>query len=145
MQTRALTPDHHVSPQIDPADAPALAEAGFTLVICNRPDEEVPPSHQAAAMEQAVRAAGMDFAVLPVRHDSLTPELIAEQAQLSSAAQAKGGKTLAYCNSGTRSSFVWALGQAGHRPVEEIMQAGAEVGYDFRPVQHLLGQQIIPG
>ena len=55
------------------------------------------------------------------------------------------GKVLGFCRSGTRSTIVWALGQAGHRPVEEIMQAGAEVGYDFRPVQHLLGQQIIPG
>ena len=47
MDIRQITPDYFVSPQIDPADLPAIAEAGFTRVICNRPDAENPPSHQA--------------------------------------------------------------------------------------------------
>ena len=68
MDPRTLTPRYSVSPQISVEDIPAIAEAGFTAVICNRPDSEVPPSHQADAIGAAVRAAGLDFDVLPSTH-----------------------------------------------------------------------------
>ena len=126
MELRQITDTYHVSPQIDPEDAPALAEAGVSLVICNRPDAEVPPSHQAAEVEKAVRAAGMEFAALPLTHQTMTPENVARQADLVESAE---GKVLAYCASGTRCSVVWALGQAGARPTDEILAATARAGY----------------
>ena len=42
MDPRTLTPRYTVSPQITPEDIPAIKEAGFTTVICNRPDQEIP-------------------------------------------------------------------------------------------------------
>jgi uncharacterized protein (TIGR01244 family) len=126
MELRQITETYHVSPQIDPEDAPAIAEAGVKLVICNRPDSEVPPSHQAEEVEKAVRAAGVDFAALPLTHQTMTPENVAKQAELVESA---GGKVLAYCASGTRCSVVWALGQAGERPTDEILAATARAGY----------------
>ena len=53
MDIRHIDESYHVSPQITPEDAAALAEAGFSTLICNRPDAEVPPALQAEAMRQA--------------------------------------------------------------------------------------------
>ena len=64
---RAITDRYNVSPQISVEDVAALKDAGITSVICNRPDAEVPPSHQAETIGAAVRAAGMTFEVLPIR------------------------------------------------------------------------------
>ena len=46
MDIRQITPDFAAGPQIEPADMAALAEAGFTTVINNRPDAEIPPDLQ---------------------------------------------------------------------------------------------------
>ena len=47
------------------------------------------------------------------------------------AIDASAGPTLAYCASGTRSSIVWSLGQAGDLPTDEIIAATAAAGYDL--------------
>ncbi|WP_371060021.1 TIGR01244 family sulfur transferase [Rhodosalinus sp. 5P4] len=126
MDIRQIDARYHVSPQIAAEDAEALAEAGFTRVICNRPDAEVPPSHQAEAIGEAVRAAGLEFEVLPLTHETMTPENVARQAALVDTAP---GKVLAYCASGTRCTVVWALGQARRQSPEEILSAAAQAGY----------------
>ncbi len=135
MDIRTLTPTYHVSPQIEPAELSTLASEGFTTVICNRPDGEVPPSHQAAAIEAAAREAGLDFHALPLTHQTLNPENVARHRDL--VAQANG-KVLAYCASGTRSTIVWALGQAGARPVEEILAAAQAAGYQLDNIRPTL-------
>ena len=126
MDIRPITPAFAASPQIDPADAAAIKAAGFVTVICNRPDAEVPPSHQADAMRQAIEAEGLTFVVNPVTHQGLNAEMVEIQTNAAAA-----GKTLAYCASGTRSTIVWALGQAGEMPADEIIAAGANAGYDL--------------
>ncbi|APZ51276.1 TIGR01244 family sulfur transferase [Salipiger abyssi] len=136
-----LTPGYFVSPQIAVEEVPALAEAGISLVICNRPDDEVPPSHQAAALESAVRAAGMDFVHIPVTNDTLTLDQVAQQAALIEAAE---GPVFAYCRSGTRSSIVWAMGQAGKMETDAILSAATKAGYQLdglRPTLDALAAQ----
>jgi uncharacterized protein (TIGR01244 family) len=135
MDIRQIDQRYHVSPQIDPQDAEALAEAGFTRVICNRPDAEVPPSHQAEAVGAAVRAAGLEFEVLPLTHQTMTPENVARQAELVEGAP---GKVLAYCASGTRCTVVWALGQAASRSPEEILEKAAGAGYQLEGLRPTL-------
>jgi sulfide:quinone oxidoreductase len=44
------------------------------------------------------------------------------------------GPVLCYCRSGTRSTTLWALSQAGRLPADEIISAAANAGYD---VSHL--------
>lgn len=135
MDLRQLTPRYFVSPQIDPADMPALKEAGITCILCNRPDAEVPPSHGADAMRAAAQAAGLRFENVPLTHQSMVPPVIAQN-------RAAGVETqdvvLAYCASGTRSTIAWALGQAGTLPAEEIMQAASASGYDLSNIRHVL-------
>lgn len=128
MDIRPLSPDFAVSPQIAAEDIPAIAAAGFTTVICNRPDMEVPPSHQAAAIGAAAEAAGLRFVVIPVTHQGLNMQMVSDQ---RAAADASDGPTLAYCASGTRSSIVWSLGQARDMPAEAIIAATTAAGYDL--------------
>ena len=134
MDIRPITPAYAASPQIDPADAAAIKAAGYVTVICNRPDAEVPPSLQAEAMRAAIEAEGLTFVVNPVTHQGLNDEMVAVQK-----AAAAAGPTLAYCASGTRSTIVWALGQAGEMPADEIIAAGAQAGYDLRGLRDRLG------
>ena len=135
MDVRQITETYHAAPQVNPEDMAALAEAGFTTVICNRPDVEIPPSHHAAVMQQAAEAAGLDFHILPLTHQTFTPENIARH---NSFVESASGRCLAYCASGTRSTYAWAMGQAGEMSVDDIVSAGAKGGYDLEPLRGML-------
>jgi uncharacterized protein (TIGR01244 family) len=126
MDIRQITPDYAVGPQIEPTDLAALAEAGFGTVINNRPDMEIDPDQQSAAMRAAAQAAGLAYVENPVINGGLTLDMV--EAQGAAVAQAKG-PVFAWCRSGTRSSIVWALSQAGQRPTAEIIAALAQAGY----------------
>jgi len=126
MDIRPLDDAASVAPQVDPEDLPALAADGYTTLICNRPDAEVPPSHQAAAMQSAAEAAGLAFVFNPVSMPNLTLQAVEEQSEAMAAAE---GKTLAYCASGTRSAILWALSMAGEKSADDILAATAAAGY----------------
>lgn len=128
MDLRQLTSRLFVSPQLTPADMPALAEAGFVTVICNRPDTEVTEDLQTEAMRAAAMAAGLRFEVLELVHQTLTPENAAVQSALIETA---GDRVVAYCRSGTRCSVIWALGQLGERSVDDVMAATRAAGYNL--------------
>ena len=128
MDIRHITPDYAVSPQIDPRDLPTIVAAGFKAIICNRPDAEVPPSHQCDAIETAAKAAGLSFTHNPVTHQGLDMQMVTTQAD---ACAAVDGPVLAYCASGTRSSIVWSLSQAGKMPTDDIIAATAAAGYEL--------------
>lgn len=140
MDIRQISPDYAVSPQIAVEDVPAIAAAGFKTIICNRPDAEIPPSHHAVAIQAAAEAAGLTFVINPVTHQGLNMDMVAAQ---KAAITQSAGPTLAYCASGTRSSIVWSLGQAGDMPTDEIIAATAAAGYDLggmrAQLDHLAG------
>ena len=137
MDPRKITDRYSVSPQIAPEDAEALKAAGFTTVICNRPDTEVPPGLQADAVGDAVRRVGLRFEVLPITHQTLTHENARRQAEIVGHSD---GPVLAYCASGTRSTFLWAIGATADMPPAKIVEAGARAGYDLGPLIPALEQ-----
>ncbi len=128
MTPHAITDRYHVSPQIEPVDAAAIKAAGYSLVICNRPDNEVPPMLQAAAIRAAVEAEGLRFEVLPLTHQTMTAENILKQSDLAASAD---GPVLAYCASGTRCSVIWALGHAEELGADAVLEATAKAGYNL--------------
>jgi uncharacterized protein (TIGR01244 family) len=128
MDIRQISHDYAVAPQILPEDAARIKEAGFTTVICNRPDAENPPELQAEAMRVAVEAAGLTFVLNPVVPGALTIENVEVQTK---AQRHSDGPVLAYCASGNRSSIVWALGKAGEMPTDEIIAGPARHGYNM--------------
>lgn len=138
MDIRQITPSYSVTPQIAIKDLPAIKAAGFSRIICNRPDVENPPQLQAAAMAEAAATVGIDFVALPLTHDTMTPENIAKQAEL---AESANGPVLAYCASGTRSTVVWSLGQVTNgADVAETLTTAANAGYDLSGLKPRLDQ-----
>jgi len=128
MDIRAITPDYAVSPQIEPQDLPAIKAAGYVTVIDNRPDGEIPPHLHADTMRKAAEALGLTFVANPVIGGAMTMDNVAAQ---GAAIAASPGPVFAYCASGNRSSVVWALSQAGKRPVDELVGLPARFGYQL--------------
>lgn len=135
MIPRHLTEKLAVTPQIDPEDMAALAQAGFTTVIANRPDSEVESSHRSDAMAGHAAEAGLDYHYLPIVPGQLGPDQVQQFRDILDNAP---GPVLAYCRSGTRSTTAWALGQAGQRPASEIVEAARQAGYDLSHLAPLL-------
>ena len=132
MDIRPLSETFAVSPQIEPRDLAAIKAAGFTTVVCNRPDAEVPPGVQADAIRRAAEAEGLRFIDNPLSHGSLTMDHIETQGR--TLAESKG-PVFAYCASGNRSSILWALSQAGRVPTDDLVAAGARAGYNLEGIR----------
>ena len=128
MDIRALTPDYAVSPQIEPGDLPAIKAAGYVTIIDNRPDGEIPPHLHTPHMQAAAEALGLTFVANPVIGGQLTMDNVTAQA---AAIAASPGPVFAYCASGNRSSVVWALANAGKRPVDDLVGLPARFGYQL--------------
>lgn len=130
MTFRTLTDRYATSPQITPADVPAIAAAGYVRVICNRPDGENPPELSAEMMRRAVEAAGLDFVLNPVIGGALTMDNVTSQRDAIDSAT---GPVFAYCASGNRSSIVWALANAGRMTTDDLIASAARWGYNLEP------------
>lgn len=129
MHYNSLTAEYAVAPQIDPADMAGLAEAGFTTILCNRPDVEVPGPFQAEAMRAAAQAAGLAFVDNPFTHGQLTEDLLSRQAETLASAS---GPVLAYCASGTRCTILWLLLQArAGADIDAALGAAERAGYQL--------------
>ena len=137
MDIRPLTDTFSAAPQIDPAELPDIAAAGYTTVICNRPDMEVTEDLYAEAMAKAAADAGLEFHVIPVGHGGMSMEMFDQTAEILENSK---GPVLAYCRSGTRSTHVWAFTMAGKMPVDDIIAAAARGGYDLSAARGQLEQ-----
>lgn len=105
-----IAPDVCVAPQLDAASMAEVAAAGFKSVVNNRPDFEAGPEQPThASIEAAARAAGLEYAFLPVDPAFQTPEEIARFAALL---QSMPRPMLAFCRSGTRSGRLYTAAAA---------------------------------
>ncbi len=124
-----------VSGQIEPSQVAALKDQGVTMIVNNRPDDEEPGQPAAADIKAAAEAAGIDYRHIPIAR-GIGP---ADAEAMQEAARECDGKMLAFCKSGTRSTFAWAVAQANSgQSREDIEKAAAQAGYDLSPVAHLL-------
>lgn len=107
-----LNADVCVAPQLSPDAMVDAAAAGFRSVINNRPDfEHGPDQPTSAAIEAAARAAGLQYAHLPVAGGYQSPEEIARFAELIATMP---HPLLCFCRSGARSTRLYvAATQAG--------------------------------
>ncbi|WP_305097388.1 TIGR01244 family sulfur transferase [Croceibacterium aestuarii] len=135
---RTLSDSMLASPQITPSDLQDAKEQGVTLVVNNRPEGESPDQTPGAEIEAAARAAGLQYRAIPIDHSGFS---LSQVAAMDEALTAAEGKVLAYCRSGTRSTFLWALAQArrGTAPAALVATASA-AGYDISPIAGMLQQ-----
>ena len=133
---RTLDPSISVFGQIEPADVAAAKAQGFTTIVNNRPENEQPGQPSGAEIEAAAKAAGLDYVAIPVDHSGFSDWQVTAMADALE--QAKG-PVLAFCRSGTRSTFLWALarnrlGDEG----EALIAKAANAGYDLNPIRSVL-------
>lgn len=128
-----------VAAQISPKDVADAAKQGFTMIINNRPDQEEPGQPSGDEIREAARMAGLAYVAIPITHGGFSINQV--EAMQKALAEA-GGPVLAYCRSGTRSTFCWALakGTAGEDP-DELARKAANAGYDISPIKPLLGRR----
>jgi len=125
------TPTDAAARQSAPGEGAAVVAEGFKVRINNRPDVEIPADLQCDVMRAAAEAAGLTYVTNPVMNGGMTMDMVVSQGAAVAKAE---GPILAYCRSGTRSTIIWALSQAGTIPTEEMVNAAAEAGYDLAPM-----------
>ncbi len=135
MDIKNITTQVSVSGQIVAADVPAIAQAGFKSLICNRPDGEGADQPSFKEIEQAAMAAGLPIRYLPAESGKVTREHGAAFAQLLDELPKP---ILAYCRSGMRSTILWALASASNMPLPQVIEIAAKAGYDLRGMGHSL-------
>lgn len=105
------------------------------MIVNNRPDGEEPNQPSSLELEAAARAAGLDYRHIPVAGGFSGDQLDA----MVEALQSAEGAVVAFCKSGTRSIFLWALARAQQGdPAEELMRQAVQAGYDLTPIQRYL-------
>ena len=117
--------------QITPQDIPNLAAQGFTAVVCNRPDGEVPGQATMDEIEAACHAADLLFVRYPV--DAMNfpgPDIEG----LGALFDDPGQTVLAYCRTGTRCANLWVTSQTGDGQAEAV-QLAREIGFDLSLVR----------
>jgi uncharacterized protein (TIGR01244 family) len=106
-----LSADVCAAGQLDPAGVQAVADAGFKSLVNNRPDFEGGPDQPtSAAIEAAARAAGLQYAHLPVSGAYQSPEEIQRFRELLATLPRP---LLAFCRSGARSGKLYQAAVAG--------------------------------
>jgi uncharacterized protein (TIGR01244 family) len=133
---KTLTNDILVAGQIDTDAVAEARDAGVTLIVNNRPEDESPDQVPGAVIAAAARAAGMDYVAIPITHSGFSlPQVEAMVAALGGAQ----GKILAYCRSGARSTNLWALAEAkqGGDP-DALTNIAAKAGYDISPIRPMM-------
>ncbi len=122
-----------VSGQIQPDDVATIKDLGFVAIINNRPEGESPDQPAGAEIEAAAKAAGLAYHAIPLGREGVNPQMVAETRAVL---EGSNGPVFAFCRSGTRSTTLWALSQAGQMDAGQIIREAAEAGYDM---SHLAG------
>ncbi|MBX9796297.1 TIGR01244 family sulfur transferase [Sphingomonas sp.] len=131
---RPLDPDFAVAPQIAPEDMAEIAALGFQAVVNNRPEGEAPDQPAGETLRAAATAAGLRYAEIPVAGGFSHEQLDALGAVVDA-----GGPVLAFCASGTRSCFLWALASARRGADPQVLAKKAAVaGYSLAPVAGMM-------
>jgi uncharacterized protein (TIGR01244 family) len=100
-----ISSDFAISPQITAAQLAQLKSAGFTTVICNRPDHEDAGQPTFAEIKAAAEAAGLEAHHIPIRPGQATD---ADVVAFDTAVTTAKGKVLAYCRSGARAQSLYS-------------------------------------
>lgn len=127
MSPFALTDSLSVSAQIRPDDVPRLSEQGFTVIVCNRPDGEVPEQPNMDEIEAACATAGVLFIRYPVTAmDFPGPDLQGLGALFDDPAH----RVLAYCRTGTRCANLW-IASRSEDALADAVTVSREIGFDL--------------
>ena len=127
-----------VTGQIYPEDVVAIKSAGFVTLVNNRPDAESPGQPSGENVKIAAKAAGLSYYNIPMGREGVSPEMIENTRAVL---EGSDGPVLCFCRTGTRSTTLWALSQAGRMAADQIIDAAANAGYDMTHLAGHLGSK----
>jgi len=114
------------APQLRPEDLPAVAAAGFRVVINNRPDGEALGQPSSEELRAAAEQAGLEYHYYPLNAFNYPgQDLAAMQALFDNSER----PVLAFCRSGTRSTNLWISTRAVVEQ-EAARRHAQALGYD---------------
>lgn len=140
MDIKKIGPDLSVSPQITPQDVAIIASLGFRSLIISRPDGEASDQPDHISITEAATRSGLSVRYLPVISGKVSDQDV-EAFRLAMAELP--APALGYCRTGTRSTTLWALSQAGHLSTDAILQTAKDAGYDLGALRSRLDQKEI--
>lgn len=132
MNITKVTDQFSVSSQVELADISMLADKGYRLLICNRPDNEAPNQPRFADLEKEAAKAGLEFIYLPVIPGKIQDEHVDE---FQSIIEKVAKPVHAFCRTGTRSITLWAHYQRRQGiSSESILGILNDCGYDLKNI-----------
>jgi sulfide:quinone oxidoreductase len=134
---KEITDHFAVAGQIKTSDMQAIKAWGAKLLINNRPDGEPGFNVHSSIIETASQENQLDYIHLPVIASQLSMSNISAMAK---AVNVCDGKVLAFCRTGTRCTYLWALMQPPHISTSTIISMAAVAGYDLENLRGLLNQ-----
>ncbi|VDC23451.1 TIGR01244 family sulfur transferase [Pseudogemmobacter humi] len=102
---RRLDESFSAGGQVRAADLPAIREAGFSMLLCLRPDGEDPGQPAFAVIADEAARLGLSAFHIPVSGMPGAQELAAFRAVMAGAR----GSVLGWCRSGARAEALWRL------------------------------------
>jgi len=134
-----IAPGLFAAAQVDRAAIQEIAASGARTLINNRPDGEEPgqlPAEQARAEAEKL---GLTYIHIPVTSSSIAlGDVEAMQRALATAPK----PVVMHCRSGTRSTLLWAAGEAlaGRRDTGELVADAAEKGFQIASLPDLVAR-----
>lgn len=128
MDIRKLTDALAASSQIRIENLKELAALGYRSVLSNRPDSEETNQPSAEEIRTAAEAAGLAFAHVPVVAGNISDK---DLEAFRRAVRDLPQPILGFCRTGTRTTTLWALAQAGILGVAPVLATAKQAGYDL--------------
>lgn len=127
MNAAQLTDTIAVAGQITPAQVAEIAEAGFKVLVNNRPDGEEAGQPASAQIEAAAVDAGLEYLHLPVTGMDFPGPGAAQMATLF---DDEARPVFAFCRTGTRCTNLWVATRSQEARQAAIQRAQA-LGFDL--------------
>ena len=109
-----------VTGQVRAEDVGAIAKAGYRAIVCNRPDGEAADQPMFKELERVAQEHGLQAHYLPAETGKVSDE---QSRQFGRLLAELPKPVLAFCRTGMRSVTMWAMSEAGTRPLPELLDA----------------------
>lgn len=127
MRIISLTDSVGVAGQVRPEDMPSIAQAGYQVVINNRPDGEAPDQPPSEDIAAAANAAGLEYHYYPLNAMNYPGD---DPAAMAALFDDDSRPVFAFCRSGTRSSNLWISTRQADA-VDRARRRARDLGFDI--------------
>jgi uncharacterized protein (TIGR01244 family) len=137
MNVYKLTETLAVAGQITPEMVPQIAEAGYRVLINNRPDGEEPGQPGSAEIAAVAEASGLEYHHFPVTAMNFPGPDIDQIADFFDDEQRP---VFAFCRTGTRCTNLWVVSRTADEQAEAVQRASG-IGFDLSMAARTLQEQ----